>query len=601
MPCQTDSVLDAVRGEGVVQVILRSITAKEWALIALTAVLVLLMVYLELEIPGYMSEITTYVETGADVDLIVDAGLRMLACAFGTLILSVVVSAVAAWVAASLARRLRRMEFERVESFSIDEMNRFSTASLITRSTNDITQIQNTIAIGLVMLMRAPIMAVMAITKIADKNWEWTLTTAVAVILLLAVIVAVMLYVIPRFKRIQWLTDDVNRVTRENLSGIRVVRAYNAEGYQEEKFDRANDNLTGTNLSANRALAFMMPTMMAGISFLSLAIYAVGAVLIDAAGMVDRLGLFSDLVVFSSYAIQVVMSFVMIVVVLMMLPRAMVAAKRVGEVIDTEPSIRDGPLEGSPDGDLGTVEFRDVSFAYPGGGGDVLSHISFKAGRGETVAVIGSTGSGKTTLVNLIPRFFDVTSGEVLVDGIDVRQYKLGSLRRKIGYVSQGSFLFAGDVMENVRYGDTRDQRTEEDVRRALDIAQATEFIDRTEGGIRAPVSQGGTNFSGGQRQRLSIARAVCRHPEIMIFDDSFSALDYRTDRRLRRVLDESMAGTTRLIVAQRIGTIMNADRIIVLDEGRVVGMGSHEELLRTCPVYLDIARSQLSEKELGI
>lgn len=581
--------------------ILKYLRASDWALIAVTAVLVFVMVYLELEIPGYMSSITTTIETGGSVDSVVSDGMWMLACAFGSLVVSVAVGAIAARIASSFARTLRKKEFERVQTFSMEEINRFSTASLITRSTNDITQIQNTVAMGLMVMLRAPIMAVWAINKIADKNWEWTLSTAIAVVVLLSVIAVVMVYVIPKFKRIQWLTDDVNRVTRENISGLRVVRAYNAERYQEDKFAEANGVLTDTNLSANRAMAFMMPTLMAGMNFLSLAIYAIGATLIDAAYGPAKIGLFSDMIVFSSYAIQVVMSFVMIAVILMILPRAMVAAKRVQEVIDTVPSIHDGGTEDSVPGDEGTVEFRDVSFGYPGASDEVLSNITFKASKGETVAFIGSTGSGKSTLVNLIPRFYDVSSGQVLVDGVDVRDYDLTALRSRVGYVSQKPIMFAGTLDYNVRYGDTADHRTEDDVRRAMHIAQGDDIVEKMPDGIESQISQGGTNLSGGQKQRVSIARAVCRHPEIMIFDDSFSALDYRTDRLLRNALDDEMRGTTRLIVAQRIGTIMNADRIVVLDDGRIVGMGKHEDLLRTCPVYVDIARSQLSDQELGL
>ena len=582
--------------------ILKYLKARDWAMVAACAVLIAVMVYLELEIPGYMSSITTQLNLpNTDLDLIYHDGGMMILCAFGSLVVSIVVGFMAALIAASLARTLREKEFDRVQSFSSEEMNRFSTSSLITRSTNDITQIQMTVAMGLMIVIRAPIMAVWAVMKIADKNWEWSVVTAAAVVVVLLTIGIVMLYVVPRFKRIQGLTDNVNRITRENLSGIRVVRAYNAEGYQEGKFDGANSELTDVNLSANRALAGLMPVMMLVMNGLSLAIYWVGAILIDQAGAgPEALSLFSDMVVFTSYAMQIVMAFIMMVIILMILPRAMVASRRVQEVICTEPSITDGSGT-PPEGMDGTVEFRDVSFRYPGAGGDVLRNISFKASKGETVAFIGATGSGKTTIVDLIPRFYDATSGQVLVDGMDVRDYRLSDLRSRLGYVPQRSFMFRGTIGSNVRYGDTSGDRTDEDVRRAVEIAQARDFVESKPKGYEDEVAQGGTNLSGGQKQRLSIARAVCRKPEIYIFDDTFSALDYRTDRTLRAALRRETAGTTTLIVAQRIGTIMDADRIVVVKDGEVAGIGRHEELLRTCPAYLEIARSQLSEEELGL
>lgn len=580
--------------------ILKYLRAREWAAIAACVVLVAVMVYLELEIPGYMSSITMeIVSENTDMGVVYGDGGMMLLCAFGSLVVSIIVGGLAAWIATSFAKRLRELEYSRVQSFSLEEMNRFFTSSLITRSTNDITQIQMTTALGLMIMIRAPIMAVWAIVKILDKNWEWTMATAVGVVAILTVISVIMIYVIPRFRRIQGLTDNVNRVTRENLAGIRVVRAYNAESYQERKSEDANVELTGTNLSANRALAVMFPTLMLVMNGLALAIYWIGAILIDGAAVESQALLFSDMVVFSSYAMQVVMAFIMLVMIFMILPRAMVASKRVQEVINTEPSIRDGPGADAPR--EGTVEFRDVSFRYPGTSGDVLHGVSFKASKGETLAFIGATGSGKTTIVDLIPRFYDVTSGQVLVDGVDVREYAVSDLRGRIGYVPQKAFMFKGTVDSNVRYGEGSESRTDEEVRRAVRIAQAAEFVESKDGGYEAEVSQGGTNFSGGQKQRLSIARAVCRDPEIYIFDDSFSALDYRTDRVLRDTLRREVSGATTLIVAQRIGTIIDADRIVVVDDGEVVGIGRHEELLRTCPVYLDIARSQLSEEELGI
>lgn len=581
--------------------ILKYLRAREWAAIAVCVVLIACMVYLELEIPGYMSSITTeIVSPDTDMDVVYGDGGMMLLCAFGSLVVSIVVGGLAAWIATSFSKRLRELEYARVQSFSLAEMNRFSTSSLITRSTNDITQIQMTTAMGLMIMIRAPIMAVWAIMKILDKNWEWTVATAVAVVVIISVISVIMIYAIPRFKRIQGLTDNVNRVTRENLAGIRVVRAYNAESYQEEKSEVANRELTDTNLSANRALAVMFPTMMLVMNGLALSIYWIGAILIDAAAMpMDRMVLFSDMVVFSSYAMQIVMSFIMLVMIFMILPRAMVASKRIQEVINTEPSVRDGPGTDAPR--QGTVEFRNVSFRYPGTSGDVLHNISFTASKGETVAFIGSTGSGKTSIVDLVPRFYDATEGQVLVDGVDVREYRLQDLRDRIGYVPQKAFMFKGTIDSNVRYGDVSAEATEEQVVRAVRIAQATEFVEGKEGQYQSEVAQGGTNLSGGQKQRLSIARAVCRDPEIYIFDDSFSALDYRTDRVLRETLRREISDATTLIVAQRIGTIMDADRIVVIDDGEVVGIGRHEELLRTCPVYLDIARSQFSEEELGL
>ena len=581
--------------------ILKYLRAREWAAIAVGGELIAFMVYLELEIPGYMSTITTeIVSPDTNMDIVYGDGGMMLLCAFGSLVVSIVVGGLAAWIATSFSKRLRELEYARVQSFSLEEMNRFSTSSLITRSTNDITQIQMTTAMGLMIMIRAPIMAVWAIMKILDKNWEWTVATAVAAVAIVTVISVIMLYAIPRFKRIQGLTDNVNRVTRENLAGIRVVRAYNAESYQEEKSEAANRELTDTNLSANRALAVMFPTMMLVMNGLALSIYWIGAILIDAAAMpMDRMVLFSDMVVFSSYAMQIVMSFIMLVMIFMILPRAMVASKRIQEVINTEPSVRDGPGTDAPR--QGTVEFRNVSFRYPGTSGDVLHNISFTASKGETVAFIGSTGSGKTSIVDLVPRFYDATEGQVLVDGVDVREYRLQDLRDRIGYVPQKAFMFKGTIDSNVRYGDVSAEATEERVVRAVRIAQAAEFVEGKEGRYQSEVAQGGTNLSGGQKQRLSIARAVCRDPEIYIFDDSFSALDYRTDRVLRETLRREISDATTLIVAQRIGTIMDADRIVVIDDGEVVGIGTHEELLRTCRVYLDIARSQFSDEELGL
>lgn len=580
--------------------ILRYINKKEWSLVAACFVLICLQVYLELEIPGYMSEITTLLNTGGTVAQVMDEGWPMIACAFGSLSAAVVVGAVATYIAASIAKRLRKMQFDSVGTFSKEEIGRFSPASLITRSTNDITQVQMAFAMGMQVLIRAPVMAVWAIIKISDKDMSWTSATAVAVMVMMTTIGILMVLVVPRFRIIQRLTDNVNRVTGEGLSGARVIRAYNAEEYQEEKFEQANDDLTSTNLFVNRSMAVLFPVMTAIMSLLSLSIYIIGAILISAAaGIGERLALFSDMIVFSSYAMQVVMAFMMMVIVFMILPRAIVAARRIEEVIDTEPSIKDGTKTSSPAGREGEIEFRNVSFRYPGAAESVLEDLNFKVDKGETIAFIGPTGCGKSTLVNLVMRFYDVTGGQVLVDGEDVRDYKLSTLRGKIGYVPQKATLFSGTVSGNVNYGDTSGERTPEDVRKAVAIAQGTDFVERMEDGYEGRIAEGGTNLSGGQKQRLSIARAVCRRPEFYIFDDSFSALDYKTDRLLREALGKETAGVTNLIVTQRIGTIMDADTIVVLDKGRIAGIGTHGDLMKSSEVYREIAYSQLSEEEL--
>lgn len=580
--------------------ILRYISKKEWSLVAVCFVLICLQVYLELEIPGYMSEITTLLNTGGTVAQVMDEGWPMIACAFGSLLAAVVVGAVATYIAASIAKRLRKMQFDSVGTFSKEEIGRFSPASLITRSTNDITQVQMAFAMGMQVLIRAPVMAVWAIIKISDKDMSWTSATAVAVMVMMTTIGILMVLVVPRFRIIQRLTDNVNRVTGEGLSGARVIRAYNAEEYQEEKFEQANDDLTSTNLFVNRSMAVLFPVMTAIMSLLSLSIYIIGAILISAAaGIGERLALFSDMIVFSSYAMQVVMAFMMMVIVFMILPRAIVAARRIEEVIDTEPSIKDGTKTSSPAGREGEIEFRNVSFRYPGAAESVLEDLNFKVDKGETIAFIGPTGCGKSTLVNLVMRFYDVTGGQVLVDGEDVRDYKLSTLRGKIGYVPQKATLFSGTVSGNVNYGDTSGERTPEDVKKAVAIAQGTDFVERMEDGYEGRIAEGGTNLSGGQKQRLSIARAVCRRPEFYIFDDSFSALDYKTDRLLREALGKETAGVTNLIVTQRIGTIMDADTIVVLDKGRIAGIGTHGDLMKSNEVYREIAYSQLSEEEL--
>lgn len=581
--------------------ILKYLKPKEWMQVFFSLAFIVAQVWLDLKLPDYMSEITQLVQTpGNGMSEIWKTGGYMLLCALGSFISAVIVGFFAARIAASFSQRLRSMLFSKVEAFSMEEINRFSTSSLITRSTNDVTQIQMLITMGLQLIIKAPITAVWAVTKIAGKGLEWSLTTVVAVLVLVIMFAFIIVFVMPKFKKMQTLTDNLTRVTRENLTGLRVVRAYNAENYQEEKFEVANKELTDTNLFTNRSMSVMMPVINMIMSGLSLAIYWIGAYLIDAAGVAERLTLFSDMVVFSSYAMQVVMSFMMLVMVFIMLPRASVSAKRINEVLDTEPAIEEGKVTDGLQGQKGEVTFNHVSFKYPDAAEYVLHDVSFTVKKGETIAFIGSTGSGKSTLINLVPRFFDATEGEVLVDGVNVRDYEFEALYNKIGYVPQRAVMFKGTVSSNVAYGGNGSGGYEEEqVKKAIRIAQGTEFVEKMEGGYNAPIAQGGANVSGGQKQRLAIARAVCRNPEIYIFDDSFSALDYKTDRVLRSVLKEETAEVTSMIVAQRIGTIMDADQIVVLDEGKVVGKGTHKELLRDCGVYKEIAMSQLSEEEL--
>ncbi|WP_018307251.1 ABC transporter ATP-binding protein [Desulfitobacterium hafniense] len=582
--------------------IFKYLKAEEWLMAGISLIFIVAQVWLDLKLPDYMAEITTLTQTpnSAISDIWLNGGY-MLLCALGSLAAAVVVGFFAAKIAASFSQRLRSLLFNKVESFSMEEINRFSTSSLITRSTNDITQIQMLVVMGLQLVIKAPITAVWAITKISGKGFEWTMVTGVAVLIMIIMVTFLLIVALPKFKKMQTLTDNITRVTRENLTGLRVVRAYNAENYQEEKFETANEELTSTQMFTNRAMAVMMPVMSMLMSGLSLAIYWIGAYLIDAAGALDKLGLFSNMVVFSSYAMQVIMSFMMLVMIFIMLPRASVSAKRINEVLDTEPQILDGTkTEGQP-GLRGEVVFKSVGFKYPDAAEPVLEDISFTASPGETVAFIGSTGSGKSTLINLVLRFFDATQGEILIDGVNVKEYKMEALFNKIGYVPQKAVLFKGTVESNVAYGDNGvDGYSRDEVKKAVRIAQSTDFVEKMEGGYEAAIAQGGANVSGGQKQRLAIARAVCRKPEIYIFDDSFSALDYKTDRVLRSVLKQETAGVTSLIVAQRIGTIMDADQIIVLDEGKIVGKGTHKDLLRDCTVYREIAMSQLSEEELA-
>lgn len=582
--------------------LLRYMKKQDWMLFLCSIVFTVSQVWLDLKLPDYMSEITTLVETpGSKMSEVFAAGGWMLLCSLGSMVSSIVIVMLAARMASNFGKELRELQYNQVEAFSMEEINRFSTASLITRSTNDITQIQMFVAMGLELMIKAPVTGAWAITKIAGKGVEWTLATAAAVVILLLIILVVIKFAIPKFRRIQGLTDNINRITREHLTGLRVVRAYNAEEYQERKFAAANDELTGNNRFAFRVMAIMNPGMQGIMNGLTLAIYWIGASLINQSVGMEKIGIFSNMVVFINYAVQVVMAFISLAFVLMMLPRVSVAANRVLEVIETRLSIRDGEKTDSPRGREGEIEFRDVSFKYPDAGDYVLKNISFTARKGETVAFIGATGSGKSTLINLAPRFYDTTEGEVLVDGVNVKEYKLEALHNKFGYVPQTAVMFSGTVESNVAYGDSGNgEYSVEDVKKAVDIAQAKEFVEKLPGTYQGAVAQGGTNLSGGQKQRLSIARAVCRKPEFYIFDDSFSALDYKTDRILRSALKKETGNATTLIVAQRIGTIMDADKIIVLDEGKIAGTGTHKELLKNCSIYREIALSQLSKEELA-
>lgn len=583
--------------------IFKNFRKREVVLALFSVVFVVAQVWLELKLPDYMREITSLITTqdSAMHDILI-AGGKMLLCAFGSLLVTILVAVCASRIASNFSAIVRGKLFDKVQSFSMEEIGRFSTASLITRSTNDVTQVQMLIVMGLSIMLRAPIMAVMAILKIVDKSWQWTLSTGVAVVVLLIVVIICVSLCMPKFKRLQSLTDDINQVTRENLTGLNVVRAYNAEAYQEEKFEKVNKDLTDTHWFTSKTMAFMMPTIMMIMNGLSLAIYWIGAVLInDAQDMQGKFTLFSDMVVFSSYAMQVVMSFMMLVMIFIMLPRASVAAKRILEVLDTEPSIEDGTRDTFPVMKDGEVEFKDVSFKYPDAEEYVLEHISFSAKKGETIAFIGATGCGKSTAINLIPRFYDATEGEVFVDGVNVKEYTQEALHNKIGYVSQKAILFSGTIADNVAYGENgKAPATQDDIAMAVKVAQASEFVEKKDQGYDGYVAQGGSNFSGGQKQRLSIARAIARQPEILIFDDSFSALDYKTDRILREALRKECKNATKIIVAQRIGTIRDADKIIVLDDGQIAGMGTHDELMKNCEVYQEIAYSQLSKEELA-
>lgn len=578
--------------------LLKNFDKKEWLLIFISIILIFMQVWLELKMPDFMSKITILVQTeGSSMEEIIKNGIYMLMCAFGSLISSIIVGYIIANISALFSLKTRKKLFDKVENLGMQEVKQFSTSSLITRTTNDITQIEMFIGMGLQLLIKSPVTAIWAITKILNKNWQWSLITAISVLILLTTITIITVIVMPKFKIVQKLTDNLNDVTRENLNGIRVVRAFNAESYQENKFDQVNNKLTKQQLFNQKTFAIMSPIMYLIMYMLTLSIYFVGAYLIESALMVDKLVLFGNMIVFSSYAMQVIMSFLMLAMIFMILPRAQVSAKRINEVLDKKISIIDGTITKGKE--TGTVEFRNVSFKYPDAEEYVINNISFKANKGETIAFIGSTGSGKSTLINLIPRFYDATDGEVLVDGINVKNYKLKSLYNKIAYVPQKSVMFNGTISSNVSYGESSKKVTDEKIKEAIKIAQATEFVEKLEKKYDSHIAQSGTNISGGQKQRLSIARAIARNPEIYIFDDSFSALDYKTDAILRKELKKYTKNATCLIVAQRIGTIMNADKIMVLDNGNCVGIGTHEELLKKCEIYKQIAFSQLSKEEL--
>ena len=585
--------------------ILKHLRWKEWLLVAACVVLIVGQVQLDLALPDYMSEITRLVQTeGSQMSDILLAGGKMLLCALGSMLLTVCTTFFTAQIASRFSARLRGEMYRKVVGFSNEEINRFSTASLITRTTNDISQLQMFFSFGMQSLIKAPIMAFIAVGKISTKSWEWSLLTGGVIAFVCVLLVFIMLYAVPRMKKMQALTDNLNRITRENLTGLQVVRAYNAENYQEGKFAKANEEMTRNSQQANIAMSVMNPGMNLAMNGLTLGISWIGAALISAiavtspAAMMERIGLFSDMVVFMQYAMQVIMAFLMLVMIFVMLPRVTVSAGRVNEVLDTKARIVDGKETQGKPGMKGEIEFRDVSFRYPDADGDTIHHISFTAHHGQTVALIGATGCGKSSIINLIPRLYDATSGQVLVDGVDVRDYTQDALRSKIGFVPQKAFLFSGTVSSNVGYGE--DNASGAAIRKAVAIAQAAEFVESPEVGYSGTVAQGGSNFSGGQKQRLSIARAVARDPEILVFDDSFSALDYKTDHALRQALREQTSGTTNIIVAQRIGTIRDADCILVIEDGAIVGKGTHRELMESCKVYQEIAYSQLSKEELA-
>ena len=576
----------------------KNFTKKDYLLILNCIVLIVAQVWLDLKLPDYMSAITRLVQTeNSTMGEILKQGSYMLLCAFGSLTSAIIVGYLASKLSANFSLNLRSKIFKKVSLFSLEEMKKFQTSSLITRTTNDVTQIEMLISMGLQMLIKAPIMAFWAISKILDKSFELSMLTFGCVLVLLITIITLMIIVLPRFEKVQKLIDKVNGVMRENLTGIRVIRAFNAEEFQQDRFENVNKTLTDNQLFNQRCFSILNPVMSLVMHGLTLGIYFIGAILIEKAGFLDKITIFSNVVVFSSYGMQVIMSFLMLAMIFMIWPRAQVSARRINEILDCNISIKDGAIKNGTS--VGTVEFKNVSFKYPDAMEYILEDISFKVNRGETVAFIGSTGSGKSTLINLVPRFYDVTLGEVLVDGVNVKDYEQYSLNNKIGYVSQKAVMFTGSILDNVRYGDSGTDITIDKIKEAIDVAQGTEFVSKMSDTYKSHISRGGTNISGGQKQRLSIARAIAKSPEIYIFDDSFSALDYKTDLTLRTELKKYTKDATCLIVAQRIGTIMNADKIIVLDKGKCVGIGTHKELLKNCEVYKQIALSQLSKEEL--
>ena len=575
---------------------------KRDILIIISCILIMVsQVWIELRLPEYMSSITRLIQTeGSTMKEILTQGGHMLLCALGSMATAVMIGYLSSKLSASFSLRLREKIFKKVQRLGTAEIKNFQTSSLITRTTNDVTQIEMLISMGLQAMIKAPIMAVWAISKIVNKSMELSGLVGAGVIILLITVFTIMSIVSPKFEKVQKLTDKVNNTTRENLMGIRVIRAFNAEKFQTKRFSSVNNELTNTHLIIQKTFAFMSPVMNLVMHFLTLGIYFIGANLIIKVGMLEKINLFSNMVVFTSYGMQVIMSFLMLTMIFMIMPRARVSANRINEVIDADISIKDGPISEKSNDEVGTVEFKNISFKYPDADEYILSNISFKANKGETVAFIGSTGSGKSTLINLIPRFYDVTDGEIIVDGINVKDYKLNTLHNIIGYVPQKAFMFTGSVKDNIKFGDNGQKEiTEKEVAEALKVAQASDFVEKMEGNTNAHIARGGTNVSGGQKQRLSIARAIARNPEIYIFDDTFSALDYKTDSILRKELKKYTKNATCLIVAQRIGTIMNADKIIVLDKGNCVGIGKHKELLETCPIYKEIALSQFREEEL--
>ena len=580
--------------------IIKKLDKRDFMFILVSVLLIAAGVFLELKIPDYMSEVTKLVQTsGSELSDILYNGGLMLLCAFASLITAIIVGYITANVSARFSKKLRGEIFNKVEDYGMEEIKKFSTSSLITRTTNDVTQIEMLLSMGIQLIFRAPIMAAWALVKILNKSATWSLLTGIGVVILLSFVLVLMIIVVPKFKKIQKLIDKLNDVTREHLTGIRVVRAFNAEKFQEKRFENANNDLTNIQLFTQKCFALMNPVMNIVMHFLTLGIYFIGATLISNAGMVDKLSLFSNTVVFTSYSMQVIMSFLLLALVFMIIPRASVSANRINEVLETESSIKDGTITKGKNGIIGTVEFKNVSFKYPDADEYLLKNISFKVNKGDTIAFIGSTGSGKSTLINLVPRFYDVTDGEILIDGVNVKDYKLTSLHNKLGYVSQKAFMFDGTIKDNISYGYSENNIDLEKIKQSIEVAQASEFVLNMEDTYDSHIARGGTNVSGGQKQRLSIARAIARNPEIYIFDDSFSALDYKTDSTLRKALKEYTKDATMLIVAQRIGTIMNADKIVVLDKGECVGIGTHKELLNNCEIYKEIAYSQLSKEEL--